>query len=276
MRGFVITILSIAIVMMLILLAVSFRNVEVSTERALIEPLPLIYAAYLLDDIGYEFHSIIGPGMSMNQSNDSMKITIADTLHDRNHSAEILAYEEFLTGEVASRTASNISTDFTNLTSGEIKLFINEDYVYSNDHDDRALLFTRQGGTGASSYDVHFIITAVRSNVTHMAFDENGTLNVTIHYTDLNGTGVEQGKVFADQANSFKVDYADGSSMIVTAGQAAGNNGSLKMEAGGINADVSWSAVLPPIDPEKKMGYEYDATITYLQGKVSKHSRIGK
>jgi len=275
MRGFVITILSIGIIVMLIMLAMSLHNIQVSTERALIEPLPLIYAAYLLDDVAYELNSILGPQTVLNQKNDSMEIMIMDRIHTYNHSTELLAYEEFLINEVARSTTSNITANFTNLTGGVITLFINEDYIYSNDHIDRELLFTRAGGTGASSYGVNFTITAIRSNITHMAFDENGTINVTIRCTDLNGTNVEQGKIFPNQANTFKVEYLDGSSVIVTMGLVNGNNGSLKLKSG-INTDVSWATVLPPIDADKKMGYEYDATITYLQGKVAKHSRIGK
>ena len=276
MRGFVITILSVAIIVMLVTLSMSSRNIQASTERVLMEPLPLLYAAYLLDDVGYELNSIIGPGINLNQSNDSIKLTMTDSLHDKNHSSDILAYEEFLTGEVANTTASTIATNFTNLTDGTIKLFINEDYAYSNDHDDRMILFTRSGGTGARSYEINFTITAVRSNVTQMEFNDNGTINVTIRYTDLNGTTVEQGKVLENQANSFRVEYMDGSSMTVDVGLASANNGSLRMKADGINADVSWTAILPPIDAEKKLGYEYDATISYVQNKVSKQSRIGK
>lgn len=276
MRGFVITILSISLSMILAILAISFYNAQLSIERVLIEPLPLIYAAFLLDDVGYELNSIIGPEITIDERNDSTRVMVIDPIHGYNHSSDILVYEAFLTSEVASRTASNITTNFTNLTEGMIRLFINEDYVYTNDHDDKELFFTKAGGTGATSYYVNFTVAASRSNVTHMEFNSNGTMNVTITYTDLDGTDVEEGKLFPDQANTFKVDYMGGGSMIVTAGQSGGNSGSLRIRTSGFNTDVSWLAVLPPLDAEKKMGYEYDATISYVQGQVAKHSRIGK
>jgi hypothetical protein len=276
MRGFVITISSVSLILILILLAMSLRNAQLSTERALMEPLPLTYAAFLVDDVAYEFNSLVGPGIGFLEANDSMEVTVMDSLHDHNHSGEISSYEAFLKGEVADRTASSISTNFTNITGGMMRLFINEDYVYTNNHTDNESLFTREGGTNASSYEIQFIITAVRANVTHMEFDENGTMNVTIRYTDLNGTSLEEGSIFPDRPNSFRVDYGGGGSILVMIGPEGGNDGSLRMKASGIAAETEWTAVLPPLDATKKMGYEYDASIDYVQGKVAKHCRIGK
>ncbi|MFH1521027.1 MAG: hypothetical protein ABID61_05260 [Candidatus Micrarchaeota archaeon] len=276
MKGFVITILSVSLIMILIMLAISFRNVQLSTERVIIEPLPLIYAAFLQDDIGYEFNSIVGPQLDFDEKNDSMIITVNDQLRDYNYSAEISAYERFLIGEVASRTASNISTNFTNLTDGTIKLFINEDYIYTNNHSKNESVFTRNEGTGATSYDINVIITAIRENVTHMEFNDSGTLNVTISYTDLNGTVIEEGKLFPDQSNTLKIDYVGSKSMTIKIGPEDGNDGSLTMKSTGITANVAWTVVLPPLDANKKFGYEYDGYVQYIQGPVSLVRRIGK
>ncbi len=276
MRGYVITILSVSLIVILIALAMSLRSAHLSTERALIEPLPLIYAAFLLDDVAYEFNSIVGPPVGFDERNGSTVVSVNDTLHSYNHSADILSYQAFLQGEVANRTSSSITANFTNLTGGTIRLFIDEDYVYTNNHTSHEMLFTRSGGTNATSYNISFTVVGVRRNVTHMAFNASGTLNVTISYTDLNGTGIEAGTVFANQQNTFRVDYANGSSLTVTIGPNGGNSGSLDMRAGGADADISWSAVLPRLDAAKGCGYAYDATVDYSQGRVSKHARFGK
>lgn len=276
MRGFVVTILSVSLIMLLIILVISFRNAQLSTERGIIEPLPLIYAAFLQDNIGHEFNSIVGPELELEQKNDSMVITVNDRLQDYDYSAEIFAYESFLIGEVASRTASNISTNFTNLTNGSIKLFINEDYAYANNHSKNESIFTGDGGTGATSYDINITITAIRGNITYMEFNDSGTLNVTIRYTDLNGTGIEEGKIFPDQSNTLKIEYAGDKSMTITIGPKDGNDGSLVMKSDGIAADVEWTVVLPPLDGNKKQGYEYDGYVQYIQGPVTLVRRIGK
>jgi hypothetical protein len=276
MRGYVITILSVSLIMILIALAMSLRSAYLSTERALIEPLPLTYAAFLLDDAAYEFNSIVGPQIGIAESNSSIVVSINDTLHTYNHSADIATYGAFLSGEVANITVSSISANFTNITGGTMRVFIDEDYVYTNNHTSRGMLFTRSGGTNATSYNISFTVAGVRGNVAHMAFNASGNLNVTIAYTDWNGTGTETGTVFAGQANTFSVTYANGSGVTVGVGMNAGNSSSLWLQGQGIDANVSLSAVLPRLNASKERGYAYDATVDYTQGRVSKHARFGK
>jgi hypothetical protein len=226
--------------------------------------------------VAYEFNSIVGPQIRFDERNDSMRVTLSDSVNDENHSSEINAYSAFLSSEVAARTASNITANLTNLSSGTVRLFIDEDYVYTNNHTSNESLFTRTNGTNATSYDINLTITAVRENVTPMAFDGNGTMNVTIRYTDLNGTGIEQGSVFPNQVNALTLFYVGGGSVTLTIGPESGNSGSLKINTAGIGADTAWSAILPPLNATKRMGYEYDATIDYVQGNVKKTCRIGK
>jgi hypothetical protein len=275
MRGFVITILSVTFIGMLLVLSISLRNAQLGTERALIEPLSLTYASFLLDDVGYEFNSILGPRIGLDERNDSMVIALSDTLHDANHSTDIYLYKAFMEGSVSGATASNISLNITNLTSGTIRLFINEDYNYTNDHSINESFFTKDNGTGATSYSINITVSGARTNITHMAFNDSGTINVTIMYSDLNGTGVESGKVFPNQQSAFRLDYGS-NSMVVTLGSINGNSGSLRMKSTGIRADTSWTAVLPRQNPAKRVGIEYDAAISYSQGKVRKAGRIGK
>jgi hypothetical protein len=276
MRGFVITLTSVGLIAMLVILAISLRNAQFATERALMEPLPLIYSSFILDDIAYEFNSLVGPSIWINKDNDSTLIAVSDTLHDENHSAVISAYGAFLAGEVSSRTSSDISANFSNLTGGTMRLFINEDYVYSNSYQANESLFTKPGGTGASSYEINLTVTAVRRAVSHMEFVENGSMNVTIRYTDLNGTAIEEGEVSPDQHNTFSLDYGDGRALDIEIGPQGGDSGSFLMKASGISAESSWAVLLPRTDASKRVGYAYDATVRYAQGKVTKLGRIGK
>ncbi len=276
MRGFVITILSIGFMILIVMLAMSLRNAYLATERSLLEPLPLLYPAFLLDDLAYEFNALVGPGISFNQTNASTAVSITDTLHSYNHSADILAYESFIEEEVAERTTSGIDANFSNMTGGTMRVFINGDYEYVGDEGGSRVRFFRDGGSGASSYEINVTVYSVRENVTHMQFNESGTMNVTIRYTDLNGTGVEQGSVFPDQDNYFAVGYPNGTGIAVTAGIMGGNPGSLAISASGTWAEASFTVILPPLNATRKLGYEYDATIDYSQGPVSVSRRIGK
>jgi len=276
MRGFVITMMSMSLILILMALSMSLRSNHDATERVLMEPLPLIYAAFLLDDTAYEFNSIIGPEIAFNETNESLSISVKDTLHAYNHSSDISAYSAFLGSELALSTESNITTNFTNMTGGTVRVFLDEDYEYVNDHTNSEITFTKDGGTGADSYDISFAVYSLRQNVTHMAFNESGTLNVTIHYTDLNGTDTEEGSVFPNDYNVFEVQYPNGTRFVVNAGLVGGNPASMRLKTYGTWAEVSWTADLPPLNETIKRGYEYDASIDYSQGPVKVSRRIGK
>ncbi len=243
---------------------------------ALLEPLPLIYSAFTIDAISSEFNSLIGPQISITQGNTSTQISVKDMLHGYNHSGEISSFGAFISGEAASRSASSISANFTNLTEGNILVFINEDYEYLNNHNLNESVFTREGGTDAYSYEINITTNGVRVNSTPMEFDPGGTLNVTIRHSDLNGTIVEEGAIFPGGSHSLRVYYEGGGVLEVEVGPYAGNPGSFEIESTGVGSVVSWSAVLPPINETKKLGYEYDATIEYAQGNAAKRCRIGK
>ncbi|MBI5223284.1 hypothetical protein HY990_02585 [Candidatus Micrarchaeota archaeon] len=275
-RGFIITIMSVSLVMMLVILTLSLRNNQLRTERALVEPLPLIYSSFLIDNVASGLNSIVGPDLGINQTNQSVIVSISDTIQSYNYSDDLLSYHSFLTGELASRTTSNISVNFTNISYGVNRLSIDEDYRYTNDHLNREIFFTKSEGTNATSYAVNFLVTAIRSNVSSMVFNENGTLNVSIQYTDLNGTTTVSGAVFPDQSNQMTVDYAGGCRMTISVGFNSADSGSLLMRTNTCDALVGFTVVLPAINETKKLGYSYDATLDYIQGNVRKNTRIGK
>jgi|GEM_PF-4091579 len=274
MRGFVITLLAVSLVLILVMLSMSLSDTQLSTDRAIKDPLPLMYGAFLLDDVGHNLNSIVGPGMVFSETNSSTGISVADTLSGYNYTPAIVGYGAFLSDEIAPQTASSITTNLTNLTNGVTSLNMDGNYAYSNDHNQNVSIFTKAGGTGASAYFINATVTAVRTNVTPMAFT-NGTMNVTIDITDINGTYMQSGSVSPDQQNTL-VLYYSGASLTITVGPQGGNSGSLLMQALGTNAAVSWAAILPPLNSSDRIGYAYNATIDYAQGAVEKRCAIGE
>ncbi len=276
MKGFVITILSVSIIMLIVVLSMSLRNSQLSTERSLAEPMPLVYSSFLVDNAALELNSIIGPYLSFSQRNDSTHIIISDTLSSYNYSNEIFSFDTYLTSEIASRTASNITTNYTNITSGTNRVFIDQDYIYTKDYNSRMSLFTKSGSTSAIAYNLNYTLPALRSSVSHMVLHNNATLNITILYTDLNGTGVEQGSIYPYETTALTVSYVNGCNVIITAGIISGNNGSFQIKGTNCLLSPTYEVILPPINESKKLGFDYDATIDYVQGKVRKTTLIGK
>ncbi|MGV8085392.1 MAG: hypothetical protein ACP5N9_04035 [Candidatus Bilamarchaeum sp.] len=275
MRGFVITILSVSIIMLLILMVLSLRNSQLSTERSITEPLPLLYSSFLSESVGGELKSILGPTFTLTHSNNSTILFISDAVDSTNYSSDLSSLSSFLSGEVSTRTASNISANFTNISSGVNRIFFDEDYIYTNDHSTNTSLLTRSGSTNATSYSINFTSTAIRSAVTNMNFSPNGTLNVTVIYTDLNGTVTAEGSVFPDALNTLVVSYESGCFITLDVGRINSNDGSLRIKATNCQLPFTYEAVIPKINETKRSGYQYDAILDYRQGNVRKVSKIG-
>lgn len=270
MRGFVITLITIVLVTVLLSFSAVLHNNYLSLERALKGPQPLIYGSFVFDSVAYDINEIIGPRIDIYHSNESVGVFISDRIPQQNFSAELSDYEGFLEDEIAEELNIYVDANFSNISS----MTINEDYVYTNENNE--MLFTASPGTGASAYYVNITVFETRKNLTSFDFNSSGDLNVTIFYSDLNGTVTDSGKVFSDGGNDFKAEYVGGGSLRVEIGNKNGNDGSLFVNAPYVISGVSFFAVLPPINETKRLGYEYDVPMGYSQGKINISRLIGK
>jgi hypothetical protein len=276
MKGFVITLISVSLIMIIVLLAITVHNEQLKARRAVIEPLPLLYSAFYFDSVAIGLNEVVGPRMVLLQSNNSTTISITDTLESENHSLELDSFETFISTEIATRTQSNISLNFTNISQGVNRVFINEDYNYTNSHIDNESVFTRKGGVPGRSYIFEYTIGAVRTNSTPMTLLDNATANITIIYTDLNGTVNHTGSINIDQSNVEIINYGENCQIRIEVGPILGNGGSYSVKSSNCEVEYSATMELDQISFEKKLGYQYDAIMNYTQGKVSKITRIGK
>jgi hypothetical protein len=275
MKGFVITLISTSLILVLVTLSASIYDSYRSMERDLIQPQSLTYAASLFDDVAGDVNDLAGLEIKLTQTNTSTGLFISDTVPKPNYTANLTAYESFLESTYANQTHAYIDVNFSNM-SNALDLEINEDYRYTNDIADGDMLFTSSGGTGATAYFVNITVDEYRANLTLPDFNSSGDINLTLMYVDLNGTRTDSGKVFSHKADRLDVEFDGGGSLQLDIGPAAGNRGSLSLETDNVTAQVSWYVILPPIDGDKKFGYEYDATMEYVQGKVSMSRNIGK
>jgi hypothetical protein len=179
---------------------------------------------------------------------------------------------------VADSSHSDISLNFTNISDGTIRAFINEDYIYTNNHVIPEIIFTSENDMGTTSYEINFSITKIRTNMTHFVSDPGGDIEVVIYYTDLNSSEVETATLNSDEDNVLTINYQDESTIEIAIGEHDGSDGSLRISSSTYNtvAIVQFAAVLPPINESKKLGYAYDGTIEYVQGDIMKVGRVGK
>ena len=275
MKGFVITLVAVSFIAILLFFSTALHNTHLSLERSLTGPQNFIYAAALFDGVSHELNAIVGPEFNISQSNSSIVLNFYDSIPYSNHTSGLNAYENFLEVMVANESRANITVNLSNLTS-EVVMHINEKSVYSNNMTGQNMFFTSEGGTDAESYTIQFTIYKSRSNVSDFIFNESGDLNVTIYYSDLNGSESRIGKVFSNSANTFRITYIDGSTVQIDVGQKYGNSGSLYVKPTDVNVPLSWSVTLPAINSTAKRGYTYDSVMTYKNGNILLERNLGK
>ncbi len=270
MKGFVITLISITLVMLLVTLSSVLHNNHLKMERALSGPQPLIYAGFMFDAVSVGLNDILGPEMELYQKNDSLGILIQDSLPGKNHSEELTDYEDFLEGYLAD--SANVVFDL-NLTNISHEVLINKKYSYENNE---SMVFTSESGTDAYSYEINITVREIRENLTLFDFNSSGDLNLTLNYVDKNGSLTESGKLFSNSLNQFTADYPAGKSLEIEIGKIMGNDGSLEITPNGVEANVSFFVLLPPMEETDQAGYQYNTSMEYLQGRIMMNRSLGK
>ncbi len=274
MRGFLVSLISVALIAVLFMFSNALNSNYISMERAIAAPQPVTYAAFIFDEVGDDVNAIVGPSISFSETNDSIGLLIADSVPGDNFTDELADYESFLEDEVADAAHAAIDINLTNLSSLDVGVVLNEEYEYRSDQQE--MLFTSSGGTGAVSYDINISVFKTRGNITTFTFDPGGDMEVSLRYTDSNGTIVENGRLHSDAPNTFTATYEGGGSLDVTVGLKSGEDGSLSIRPQDAEAYFSWHVLLPKPDADKRIGFEYDAVMNYSQANIRMTRKIGK
>ena len=275
MRGFAITLVAVSLIAILVVLSTSLRASHLSMERALVEPQSLVYASFMFETVGHDIHSIVGPDILFHPRNDSFGILILDVVPSENFSDDLSDYENFLEGTVANETHTSLDVNLSAITPEDFVVTINEDYTYAHENNDTAI-FTSSGATGATSYQVNITVIETRANLSSFAFDPGGDLNVSLVYSDLNGTKIENGMVRSNGNDEFIVNYTNGGELRMEVGRVDGSDGGFSVEAEDVEASLRLFVMLPPLDGTEKMGYGYNATMEYLGEDVRVSRKTGE
>lgn len=269
MRGFVVTIISVALATILFTLTSTLYENFNSMQRALITPHALTYGAYLFDDVGHDLTEITGNRILLGQENGSVSLVVGCSVPGNNYTHELEEYEDYLENSFAARTNAVIDANFSNMSEGTLVMDISG-YEYENRYDRGEMYF---GGTGANDYVINASVFKKRGNITQMN-STAGDLNVSIRYTDLNGSIVQTVAIKSNESNVFRADYGANEYVEIRVGRNRGHDGTILIIADNAEADVSWSASLP--EPAGRVGYSFDATMSYSQGGISKNAKIAK
>ena len=217
MRGFIFSIVTISFMLLLMMLASAAANEYSEMERARAKPEPIVYAAAILDNTGKQFADTVLPRASFATRNDSLGITITDSVPRPDASNDLSSMKWFVENQLSAWVHAAISVNITNVTGGELELRMLDSYIYSNSQNGTHEVMFRpvlnQSGTGSARYNITLTVDDYRGTVSSFAWDPSGDINVTLTYNDRNGTETESGMLLSTATNDFSIKYGVDESM---------------------------------------------------------------
>ncbi|QLJ52760.1 MAG: hypothetical protein Sv326_0585 [Candidatus Fermentimicrarchaeum limneticum] len=270
-RGFVITISTILLLMVILLFSQANQNRMREEQRAVMEAHLIDSAAYFFDDAAEDFRSMLGPAVEISRNSSESNITFRDRLPRGGGDGLLLSnYGEFV-ADYSNKTNSAVSLNSSNLENGRLIVFSNGLRYDRNSTSVR--FYSSSGGTNATAYELSIFSNAYRKGENISSLSKTGSVRLTIHYSDLSGNRDVSGAFDPNAETVYSVNYTDSpeSALLVRVG-SSGSPGSVGVEQNGsvqtdmnVTATGGWSCALD---------YAYDVNMSYRQLNAAKEGLL--
>jgi len=282
MKGFIFSIIAISFMLLLITLAITMSNEYWETERVSAQPQPLSYASATLESIGKLFVDVSLPGATVFSDNSSLNIRIADSVPRSGNGGQLATLKNYVEGDFADSLHADISVNTSQVDNSSLRATLADSFAYENGRNGtREALFgtiANASSTGAKRYSLNITVNEYRRSVSAFTFTPSGDMNVTIRYTDKNGTVEASGGLNSNAANTMTIDYGTNAStgnlkiMIGRVSQGSYRyDGALWMNASNTtSADFAFAAVLPLQPSNSSSLIVLPIEMRYVQGGITK------
>jgi hypothetical protein len=276
-KGFVFSLIAMSFMMLLILMAVAMANEYRENERVEAAPVPNSFAAASLDNIGGLAADLLLPSASVAAGGSGATFSVSDTLPRQIDSAGLSGLKSYAEGQFAAALHANITLNTTQVENNSLDLRVMDGFVFQSTMDNASSMVFRglanESSTNATEYVVTLFINDYRSSVVDFNYVEDGPLNVTVRYSDRNGTDQTTGSLDPNAENHLVINYDYGEADIVI-GKVPGNgthyDGALMMDLANERAMYSFSADLPLQPANSSNLIVFPVRMAYTQDGVSK------
>jgi hypothetical protein len=286
-KGFIFSVIAISFMLLLMFLAIAMSNEYWETERVVAKPQPLSYAKATLENIGKQFVDVVLPNALVSSDNESMTIWISDSAPRPGIAGKLNSLKTFVEDDLADSLHADISVNTTNVSSGYVEATIAQSYVYEsgrNGSQEVALHPLVNGSSlDADEYWLNFTINEYRNTVDAFNFP-GGDLNVTVRYTDRNGTVVISGGMNPNVENRMSITYGENETewieiILGEVDEVEGFewDGSLWMNTSNTtSASFAFAAKLPLASTNETSLIELQIPMNYTQGGIYKEMKASR
>ena len=272
MKGFIATLVSIMLGLLLLLYAISIREDVQAFEQTSNQFNALRHAALVFDAVAADMDRILDADIELHDNNDTVSLVLLGTLPPANSTDTLTAYQDFLADDFASRAHADISLNLSNLTDGaaELRFFDRYDLVF--DYENETLLFLPGNSSLPARYDINITFNEVRSSQV-MDIEESADgagINLSLYYLDNNGSVTRDGIIDEERLNSLRITFASNYTFSLELGD--GEDGEIRMETDA-PATLAMGVDAPALAPPEPLSYAYEAELYYAQEGAWKRSR---
>ncbi len=278
MKGFFVSLVTITMILIIFFLWSSTTRASIDFDLNVYESYSSATPGFLADDIWFDVNKIVGPSMNLTKGveDNFTRIYIGDFLPKSNFTSRLQSYKDFVEERMLNQTNANISLDFSSLTDGNLEVTLMDNYTYLNDYlsseENTVLFYKNDEDTDVYEYYINITTPQSRESVDDFNWNPSGSINVTLVYSDNNGTTTTSGRLRPNIANEFEIEYENGGEIEITIGRNF-NDGEFVMRTQNVSTTFNLVAVL---DPQSSLGMEYNATLNYSSQNVRKDSLIGR
>lgn len=279
-KGFVFSLLAISFMMLLVFMATTMAKEHLESERVVVAPVPNSFASASLDNIGGLVADFLLPSASITNNANGTMISVSDTLPRRMDASQLYGLKYYAEGQLANSQHATINMNITQVENGSLDVRMMDNFVFQSTMNSSSMLFrslVNESSTNATSYIVTIFVNDYRNSSSDFSYVQGGAVNVTVRYTDWNGTRETSGSLNSDVENHLVIEYSTGKADIVIG--RVEQNGSCYYDALQMNitneiAAYSFSAQLPPQLPGSSSLIVFPVQMVYAQGGVRKTANV--
>lgn len=291
MRGFITTLIAIALALLFVSLIGILKYSETQFEANQLRYQSLVNAEVAFEEIAEDLHDVVGIEIQMTEYNDSIHIIFQDSFPAQNHSDELLDYQAFVENTTASSLHANLSLNISELIDDRLEIIFfdnsgdeEDGYIYWVNYTANQTLFTILGDWEVvANYSGNITVPLTRELLDDSDIEwetgDDRTISYNLRYRDNNGTVTWNGLMDEEDLQKIEIDYTNGQHLTIWLGDIEDRfetHAGWDIEEAGIvfegsaAGNFSILAVHPMIQPEQRIGYRYNAHLIYQQGNATK------
>jgi hypothetical protein len=274
LRGFLLSYSAILLASVLLLFTVFYMVRAGLEEKDLVTITSLEKAAFVMDNIMYDYNRIFGASVQVIRGPATTTISISDRLPGLFSKTETSKLDSFFSGDYATKHNITLSVDSSTQRDGRTELIFSNglEYDYNYGSDNIVKLYAPSGDTNFTAITITIYSSENLDSNTPWSWDPTGDLTVTINYSDAgNNTISESGKINSTTLHTWTFNYGAEGSLVLKAGRIGTYNGAVEFEEH-LTQSYSYATITISAtfaSPSTEIKYHYPMSISYTQAKVS-------